>query len=52
MARLKEQPLEPNLKIVLEITSVVIEHDTPEKNNWILYMDTTHFLIFSKRKGG
>lgn len=24
--------MKPNLKIVLEITSEVIEHDTPEKN--------------------
>lgn len=45
MASSKEQPLEPNLKIVLEITSVIIEHDTPEKNNWILYMDTTYFFL-------
>lgn len=36
--------MEPNLRKVLEIASVVVEHDTPEKNNWVPYMDPTHIF--------
>lgn len=43
---------EPNLKIVLEIASVVIEHDTSGENNWAHYKDPTHFVPFNERKSG